>query len=217
MENKKNIDKIEGTFPELLEIVDILRRECPWDREQKVEDIKFKLVEEAYESIDKFDRGDVEGFASELGDVLLVVIFMIRIMQDEGKFDVKYVLKKLIQKLIERHPHVFGEKKLDTAKDVLKNWENMKGKIKKDDFSVSMPSLYLIYRIVEKIKNKFGVSDEIKRKIKINGDCNIPDLIFKYSVLCALEGVNLEDEMRKKALHLIEKLEKEEDINSIFL
>lgn len=220
MENKKNITGVEGTFSELLEIVDTLRKECPWDREQKVEDIKFKLVEESYEAIDRFDKGDLEGFASELGDVLLVVLFMIRIMQDEGKFDSNYVLKKLIHKLIERHPHVFGEKKLDNAKDVLRNWENMKGKIKKDDFNISMPSLYLIYRIIEKIRNKLGSVEDLKERFKVDriDNSDIPELIFRYSVLCALDGINLEDEMRKRAIQIIEKLENSEDflVDSLF-
>lgn len=220
MGNKKNITGVEGTFSELLEIVDTLRKECPWDREQKVEDIKFKLVEESYEAIDRFDKGDLEGFASELGDVLLVVLFMIRIMQDEGKFDSNYVLKKLIHKLIERHPHVFGEKKLDNAKDVLRNWENMKGKIKKDDFNISMPSLYLIYRIIEKIRNKLGSVEDLKERFKVDriDNSDIPELIFRYSVLCALDGINLEDEMRKRAIQIIEKLENSEDflVDSLF-
>lgn len=221
---KKYIRKfshVEGTFSELLEIIDILRKECPWDREQKVEDIKFKLIEESYEAIDKFDKGDIDGFASELGDVLLVALFIIRIMKDEGKFDVSYVLRKLIHKLIERHPHVFGDKRLDKAQDVLRNWEKMKGKVKKEDFNLSMPSLYLIYRVIEKIKNKFGVSDGFKEKLI--GEINrtdvkdIPKIVFRYAVLCSLDGVNLEDEMRKIVLEVIERLEKSENLESLFI
>lgn len=208
--------KVEGTFSELVEIIRILRRECPWDRAQKVQDIKFKLVEESYEAIDKFDKSDLDGFASEIGDVILVALFIVKIMEDEGKFDLKYVIRKLILKLIERHPHVFGDKKLDTAEAVLKNWEKMKGKTKKDDFNLYMPSLYLIYRIIEKLKSTYETDEKkIKEKLKkqivellVDGNLkNIPELIFKLAVLCSFEKINPEEEIRKRAISVLEGLD----------
>lgn len=214
--------RISGSLSELLDIIAILRSKCPWDREQRIEDIKYKLVEEAYEAIDKFDKANFEEFASELGDVLLVVFFMIKIMEEEGKFDSRYVLKELIRKLIARHPHVFGDKKLETPDSVLRNWEKMKGDIKKDELNLSMPALYLAYRVIEKIRNRQGcrdanIKEEILKRISegvsdLTADAQglkdkISRIFFELTALCVLEGINPEDEVRKFVTKLIEKLD----------
>ena len=155
-------ERINGTFQEVWSIINILRRECPWDRKQTTESVKFKLIEESYEALQCIDEMDWEKFKKELGDIILVTLFHIKIMEDNGTFTLSDVFRELVTKLIDRHPHVFGKKELKTADDVLKNWEKSKGKsIKETDFNFSMPALYLAYRVIEKLKHR----DELKREI----------------------------------------------------
>jgi MazG family protein len=155
---------IKGDFDELWSIINILRRECPWDRTQTAQSIKFKLVEESYEVIEALDKGNFVELAKELGDVILVSLFITKIMEDEGKFDIKFVFSSLIRKLIERHPHVFGKKDLKTPEDVLKNWEKMKNKEQNNNSAETakiFPSLYLAYRLCEKKVNTGDLNIDI--------------------------------------------------------
>jgi len=119
-------------FQELVDIMARLRKECPWDREQTNKSIKNNLIEEAYELLEAIEKDDNEAMVEELGDVLLQVVFHSQIKKEEGKFDINDVLKHLIQKLIRRHPHVFGGQDYEKleGKDHLDKWEKLKEKEK---------------------------------------------------------------------------------------
>lgn len=212
--------EVEGSFEELWSIINILRAECPWDRTQTVESVKFKIVEEAYEVLECIDSGDFSALKNELGDVILVSLFIIKILEQEGELSLKDVFLSLISKLISRHPHIFGDKKLSTPEEVLRNWERMKrsesaGKGSGKDLKISMPSLYFAYRFFEKkinagdIKNSVDKSDisvklkkmiddllqdEDKEKIKNS----VREILFTLAFISALHNVNPEEELRKK-------------------
>ncbi len=111
------------TFEDLVKVMERLRRECPWDREQTHESLKKYLIEEAYEVLDAIDSKDDEKLKEELGDLLLQPVFHAQIAKERGAFDIGDVIDTLVRKLIERHPHVFGDAK---PEDVLKNWEKKK-------------------------------------------------------------------------------------------
>ncbi len=111
------------TFEDLVKVMERLRRECPWDREQTHESLKKYLIEEAYEVLDAIDSKDDEKLKEELGDLLLQPVFHSQIAKERGAFDIGDVIDTLVRKLIERHPHVFGDAK---PEDVLKNWEKKK-------------------------------------------------------------------------------------------
>jgi MazG family protein len=115
-------------FLELVTLVDRLRGPggCPWDREQTFDTLKPMMLEEAYEVLDAMDSGDRQEFASELGDLLFQVVFLSRVAEDEGSFQIDDVARKIITKMIRRHPHVFGTVNASTADQVLENWENIK-------------------------------------------------------------------------------------------
>lgn len=116
-------------FNDLLEIVDILRGEngCPWDREQTHKSLEKALVEESYEVIDAIDRDDDAGLVEELGDVLLQVVFHAAIGKEEGYFDINEVIAGVCNKMINRHPHVFGNlKNINTSEDVISKWDDLK-------------------------------------------------------------------------------------------
>lgn len=112
----------------LLDVVGRLREPggCPWDREQTLQSLKRYVIEESYELLDAVDAGDPERHKEELGDVLLQVVLHARIRQEEGRFTFDDVAGALADKLIRRHPHVFGEAKADNSADVLKHWETIK-------------------------------------------------------------------------------------------
>jgi ATP diphosphatase len=104
---------------------------CPWDREQTFDSIKPYTLEETYEVLEAIDNRDWEELSGELGDLLLQVLFYAEMAQEEGKFTMNDVLDRLSQKLIDRHPHVFGEVKAETSSEVLRNWEALKAEEKK--------------------------------------------------------------------------------------
>lgn len=148
-----------ASFGKLLDILDILRVQCPWDRKQTNQSLRPNTVEEVYELSDALLNGDTEAISKELGDVLLHVIFYAKIGSEDGAFDIKDVCDKLVDKLIYRHPHIFGDKKVSDAHQVEQNWEQLKLKEKGGNKTVlfgvpsALPSLIKAYRIQEKAAN----------------------------------------------------------------
>ena len=151
-------EKVEA-FGRLLDILDELREKCPWDRKQTNESLRPNTIEEVYELCDALMKNDEKNICKELGDVLLHVVFYAKIGSETGAFDIKDVCDKLCDKLIFRHPHVFGEVKADTAEKVSENWEQIKLKEKDGNKSVlsgvpeALPSLIKSYRIQDKARN----------------------------------------------------------------
>ncbi len=121
-------------FDELRAVMDRLRDPggCPWDREQGLEDLRAYVLEEAYEVIDAIDNRDHDNLCEELGDLLLQVLFLSRIEQEEGHFDLEDVIQGIHDKLVRRHPHVFGDAKAETASEVMRQWEEIKNSEKGD-------------------------------------------------------------------------------------
>lgn len=113
-------------FEDLVELVAILRKECPWDRKQTHESIKDNLIEEAYEAIEAIDNQDFDEFKKELGDLLLHVVFHTNMANEKSAFNIGDVIYTLMDKLITRHPHVFGEQVVKGEDEVAENWENIK-------------------------------------------------------------------------------------------
>ena len=146
-------------FGRLLDVLDELREKCPWDRKQTNESLRPNTIEEVYELCDALVQNDKKNICKELGDVLLHVVFYAKIGSETGDFDIKDVCDKLCDKLIFRHPHVFGEVKADTAEKVSENWEQIKLKEKDGNKSVlsgvpaALPSLIKAYRIQDKARN----------------------------------------------------------------
>ena len=123
------LSKNRYTFEDLVLVVEVLRGEggCPWDREQTHKSIRRDFIEETYEVIEAIDTEDPVLLREELGDVMLQVTFHAQIEREEGRFDIADVTNDICVKLIHRHPHVFGELKLDNSADVLENWDKIKG------------------------------------------------------------------------------------------
>ena len=119
---------------ELIEVIRVLRSEngCVWDRAQTHESLRPNMLEEAYEAVDAINKGDILNLREELGDVLLQVLLHSQIASEANNFNIEDVAKELKDKLIHRHPHVFGNDKANTPEEVVKNWEKLKQEEKKD-------------------------------------------------------------------------------------
>ncbi len=143
-------------FKRLLEIMDELRVKCPWDREQTLESLRNLTIEETYELADAIMDHDLEEIRKELGDLLLHIVFYSKIGSEEGAFDIGDVIEGISEKLIFRHPHVFGERKVKDAGEVIENWEELK--MKEGNRSVlagvpiSLPAMIKAHRIQDKAR-----------------------------------------------------------------
>lgn len=140
----------------LLTIMDRLRIECPWDREQTMESLRNNTIEECFELTDAILDGDLQEIRKELGDLLLQIVFYAKIGEEQGAFDIGDVANSIADKLVYRHPHVFSTVEVENAADVTRNWEQLKMKEKGGNKSVlsgvprGMPSLPKAFRIGQK-------------------------------------------------------------------
>ena len=172
---KKTRKKQLENFSYLLDIMDNLRENCPWDKEQTFKTLKNLTIEETYELSEAIISNNFEEIKNELGDLLLHIIFYSKIASEKNKFDISDVISGICEKLIRRHPHVFDKKEIN-SNDVEKNWENIK--IEEGNNSVlsgvpvSLPPLIKAKRIQEKtsnigfdFKNDKQIIDKIKEEI----------------------------------------------------
>jgi MazG family protein len=128
-------------FERLVEIMTTLRgpNGCPWDKQQDFSSLKPMLVEEVYEVLEAIDNQDYDGLAEELGDLLLHVIFHAQLGKEASQFDINTVIEKISDKLVRRHPHVFGNKSASTPEEVIKNWEAIKAEEKAEKLKHRTP------------------------------------------------------------------------------
>lgn len=213
-------EKIEA-LGRVIDVLDRLRVECPWDRKQTNESLRPNTIEETYELCDALIREDNADIKKELGDVLLHILFYSRIGEEKGAFDIVDVADSLNTKLIYRHPHVFGEVKVDGTDDVLKNWEELKLREKGGNKTVlsgvpaSLPSLIKAERIQEKASNvgfdweePSQVWDKVKEEISefeaeaSNGDrermeSEMGDVLFSLVNAARLYHINVDTALEK--------------------
>ena len=146
-------------FGRLLDIMDELREKCPWDRKQTFDSLRQNTIEETYELATAISRHDMNEISKELGDVLLHVVFYAKMGSETGDFDIADVCNRISDKLIFRHPHVYGEAAAQNAEEVSKLWEQVKLKEKGGNKTVlggipdSLPSIVKAYRIQDKVAN----------------------------------------------------------------
>lgn len=176
--NSTRSEKLEA-FGRLLDILDELRVKCPWDRKQTNESLRTNTIEETYELCEALMRDDEVNIKKELGDLLLHIVFYAKIGDEKGEFDIKDVCDSLCDKLIFRHPHVFGTAEADAAGKVEQNWEQLKLKEKGGNKTVlggvpaSLPSIVKAHRIQDKARN-IGFDWEEREQVwdKVNEEFN---------------------------------------------
>jgi len=178
LDDMNNREEQLKAFGRLLDVMDDLREKCPWDRKQTNESLRPNTIEEVYELSDTIIRGDKANMAKELGDVLLHIVFYAKIGSETGDFDIADVCNKLCDKLIYRHPHVYGDVAAETAGQVVKNWEQLKQTEKDGNKTVlggvpeTLPPLIKAYRMQDKARavgfdweNKEDVWDKVTEEI----------------------------------------------------
>ena len=165
-----------SAFERLLDIMDELREQCPWDRKQTFESLRHLTIEETYELGDAILDNDLQEIKKELGDLLLHIVFYAKIGSEQNAFDVGDVANEICDKLINRHPHIYGDTKVYDADQVIKNWESIKLKEGRnsvlDGVPKSLPALVKAFRIQEKVAgvgfewdNAEDVLDKVKEEI----------------------------------------------------
>jgi len=222
-------NKLEA-FKELLEIMDELREKCPWDRKQTLESLRKLTIEETYELGDAILKNDLHEIKKELGDLMLHIVFYAKIGSEKGAFDMADVLEGINNKLIYRHPHVFGDVEVDgSARKVEENWEALKLKEKGGNKRVlegvpsAMPALVKANRIQEKasgvgfdweykeqvwdkVKEEVNeLSDEIEKVDKDKIEAEFGDLFFAMVNAARLYGVDPEAALERTNLKFINR------------
>jgi len=150
------MDEKQKAFGRILTIMDELREKCPWDKKQTLESLRPLTIEETYELSDAIIKKDLGLLKEELGDLLLHIVFYAKIGEEQGAFDIAQVINDLCEKLIRRHPHIYGDVKADNEEQVKQNWEKLK--MKEGRKSVmggvpeSLPALIKAWRIQDKAK-----------------------------------------------------------------
>ncbi|HRE75970.1 MAG: nucleoside triphosphate pyrophosphohydrolase [Flavobacteriales bacterium] len=167
------IEQKKEAFARLLTIMDELREQCPWDRKQTLESLRILTIEETYELADAIIENDLPEIKKELGDLMLHLVFYARIASESGAFDIADVLHGVCDKLIERHPHIYGDVKVENEEQVKANWEKIKLKTGNrsvlEGVPVSLPSMVKAVRIQEKAKGvgfDWDHSDQVWEKVK---------------------------------------------------
>jgi tetrapyrrole methylase family protein/MazG family protein len=216
-------------FERLMEIMAALRKGCPWDRKQTPATLKSYILEEAYEVLEAVDEKDPAKIKEELGDLLFQIIFEAHIFSERGEFEMKDVLTGIAEKMIRRHPHVFGEMRLKTPEEVIDKWQEHKkkeGKLARsvlEGIPASLPALLRAQKVqkraarvgfdwerVEDVAEK--LDEEIKefkkavKKKKANRDEveeEFGDILFSLVNVARFAGVNPEDALRKTTAKFI--------------
>jgi XTP/dITP diphosphohydrolase len=218
-------------FERLLDIMDELREKCPWDRKQTMETLRTLSIEEIYELSDAIIEKDSDEIKKELGDVFLHLVFYSKIASEQNNFDVADVLNGICDKLIHRHPHIYGDVEANTEEKVLQNWEQIK--LREGNKSVlsgvptSLPAMVKAYRIQDKVKGvgfEFENSDQVFDKIieEINEfkeeqnptdkEMEFGDILFSLINYGRFNGINSEDALERSNKKFIARFQKLEEI-----
>lgn len=219
-------EKLEA-FGRMLKIMDELREQCPWDKKQTFETLRHLTIEETYELADAITEKNIQGIRKELGDVLLHIVFYARIASETGAFDIADVIHAECDKLVSRHPHIYGDVKVENEEQVKENWEKIKLK-EKDSITaegfrsvlagvpVSLPAMVKSMRIQEKaravgfdwekpedvwgkVMEEFGeLQDEVKAESpKEKLEDELGDVFFALVNYARFLGVNPEDALER--------------------
>ncbi len=223
-----------NTFLRLVQIMDELREQCPWDRKQTIGSLRQLTIEETYELADAITDTDWPGIREELGDLLLHIVFYARIGREEGRFTLDEVINGICDKLIARHPHIYGDVKVTDAEEVKSNWEKLK--LKEGKKSVlsgvprSLPAMVKAMRLQEKAKqtgfeweNKEQVWEKVEEEIaelkaaiesgsQAKTEDEFGDVVFSlinYARFLQVDAENALERTNKKFIHRFTGMEQQ--------
>ena len=207
-------------FGRLLKIMDELREQCPWDKKQDIHSLRNLTIEETYELADAILKEDWKGIGEELGDLLLHIVFYARIGKEQGQFDIESVIEQICEKLIRRHPHIYGYIQVSGEEEVKRNWETIKmGEGKKSVLSGvpdSLPAMIKAYRMQDKTR-QVGFEwendqqvwakveeeiEEFKEIVQLNGskealEDEFGDILFSLINFARYKGIDPETSLER--------------------
>lgn len=217
-------------FKRLLEIMDELRAKCPWDKKQTLESLRYLTIEETYELSDAIIADDLDDIKKELGDLMLHIVFYSKIGSEKKAFDIADVLESINDKLVQRHPHIYGDEKVKDAREVLNNWEKIK--IKNEGrksvlggVPKSLPPLVKAYRMQEKasgvgfdwesptqvwdkvIEEMNEMRAEVESQDEAKLEEEFGDLLFALVNYSRFIGVNPEDALERTNIKFIRRFQ----------
>jgi MazG family protein len=228
------MSQTNDAFLRLVKIMDELREQCPWDKKQTIQSLRHLTIEETYELADAITENDWKGIKEELGDLLLHIVFYAKIGKEEKQFELDEVINGICDKLISRHPHIYGDVKVENEADVKRNWEKLK--LKEGKKSVlggvpkSLPAMVKAMRLQEKAKqvgfeweNKDQVWDKVEEEIgELKNAMNtgvqeqiedeFGDVIFSlinYARFLQLDAENALERTNKKFISRFTQMEEE--------
>jgi len=222
--------KLEA-FGRLLDIMDDLREKCPWDQKQTLQTLRHLTLEETYELSDAILQEDLTEIKKELGDVLLHLVFYAKIGSEKGSFDIADVINSLNNKLIFRHPHIYGDTQVKDEEEVKKNWEKLK--LKEGNISIlggvpkGLPSLVKAYRIQDKVKGigfEFRDADDAWKKVEEEikefheetdldkKEEELGDVFFSLINYARISGINPDSALERTNLKFISRFQKMEKL-----
>jgi XTP/dITP diphosphohydrolase len=227
-------NSLSQSFLRLVQIMDELREQCPWDHKQTIHTLRQMTIEESFELVDAITDNDWKGIKEELGDLLLHILFYSRIGREQDQFNLEEVIKGISEKLIARHPHIYGDVKVKDEEDVKKNWEKLK--LKEGKKSVlggvprSLPAMVKAMRLQEKAKQvgfEWDTADqvwdkveeekgELEEAVKANDpermEEELGDLFFSlinYARFLRIDAENALERTNKKFIHRFTQMESE--------
>lgn len=190
---------------------------CPWDAEQTHQSLAVHLLEEAHETLDAIDSGNMRDLEEELGDLLLQVVFHAEIAAETGRFEIGDVVNGLVKKLVDRHPHVFGEVQVSGSADVVANWETLKkaqkGRTKLDEgLPKGLPALVYAHKVLRRVSgvgHEFDASPERLAKLSVGlvGEVteeSVGDLLLEVVALAGSAGIDPEGALRRRSNALMQ-------------
>ena len=229
------MDKRLEAFERLLNIMDDLREKCPWDKIQTLESLRHLTIEETYELSDAILEKDLDALKGEIGDLMLHLVFYSKIGAEKNAFDITDVLDAICDKLVHRHPHIYGDVKADSEEEVKKNWEKLKLKEGKksvlEGVPKSLPTLVKAIRIQDKVKgvgfdwdNKDQVWEKVLEEIsefraEVEKDSDkiedeFGDLLFSLINYARFININPSDALNKTNRKFISRFKKMEELMS---
>ncbi len=222
-----------AAFSRILDIMDELREQCPWDKKQTLESLRHLTIEETYELSDAIVKNDLKELKKEIGDVLLHIVFYARITSEMGEYDIADIIHTLCEKLIVRHPHIYGDVKVENEAQVKENWEQIK--LKEGNKSVlggvskGAPSLVKALRIQDKAAQvgfDWNTTEQVWGKVqeefeelkielaqsdnKLKSEQEFGDLLFALINLARKSGLNPDDALEytnQKFIHRFQFIE----------
>ncbi len=216
--DSKAAERAGPAFERLVAIMARLRAPggCPWDAEQTHRSLAVHLLEEAYETLDAIDSGNMHDMAEELGDLLLQVVFHAEIAQETGQFEIGDVVDGLVKKLVDRHPHVFGEVEVAGSAEVVANWETLKkqqkGRTTLDEgLPKGLPALVYAHKVLRRasgVGHDFGASSGRLAQLSAGmgtrvTEESVGDLLLEVVALAGSAGIDPEGALRRRSNRLM--------------